>query len=47
MIVAVYVDNLLFFGFDKRKIQNLKKAFNEQFEIKDLGAYAWYLRINI
>lgn len=47
VIVAVYVDDLLLFGFDKRKIQNLKKALSERFEMEDLGACSWYLGIDI
>jgi hypothetical protein len=41
MQVAVYVDDLLLFGSDKRKIQSLKEALSQRFEMEDLGACSW------
>jgi len=47
LIIALYVDDLLLIGNSKFKINKLKGEFKQRFEMKDLGAVAVMLGIEI
>jgi hypothetical protein len=45
--IAVYVDELLVIGLDRKEIQGVKDALNQRFKMIDLGPYSYYLGITI
>ena len=47
ILVAVYVDDLLIFGKDKNKIQNLKNHLHQRFQMSDMGNAHHYLGMQI
>lgn len=47
MIVAVYVDDILIAGPDKKCIDELKAALNTRFHMEDLGPCSYYLGMKI
>ena len=47
IIIAIYVDNLLLASASKPDINKIKDSLKERFKILDLGAYYFYLRIEV
>ena len=47
IIIAVYVDNILLAGPNKKEIQGIKDKLNKRFQIIDLGPCAYYLGITV
>ena len=47
LIIAVYVDDLLIIGPDKRKIEQLKEKLRKQFKMTDLGPCHFYLGMTV
>ncbi len=47
IIIAIYVDNLLFLGPDFAKIGQLKKQLSDRFCMRDIGVISWYLSIEV
>jgi len=45
--VAVYVDDLLIAGPDKKEIQDIKAVLNKRFEMTDLGPCTYYLGMSV
>jgi transposase InsO family protein len=47
VIIAVYVDDLLITGRDRKEIDTLKKALSKRFQMSDLGAVNFYLGMTV
>ncbi|KAI1006505.1 hypothetical protein K3495_g1716 [Podosphaera aphanis] len=47
IIVASYVDDFMFFGPDKRDLQDLVKSLNNEVALTDLGDASWFLSVRI
>lgn len=47
IIVASYVDDFMFFGPDKRDLQDLVKSLNNEVALTDLGEASWFLGVRI
>jgi len=47
IVIIVYVDDVLFFGKDKKKIDSLKQRFMKIWECRDLGDTKEFLRMRI
>lgn len=47
LIIAVYVDDLLITGTNKKVIQNFKLQMSKRFEMSDLGLLSHYLGIEV
>lgn len=47
MYVLLYVDDILFFGTNKRHIEEFKNVLNNEFEMKDMGLISNFLGINV
>jgi hypothetical protein len=45
--IAVYVDDLLVVGPDRKEIQGVKDALNQRFKMTDLGPCSYYLGMTI
>lgn len=46
-IIAVYVDDILLAGKSDKRINEVKKALSERFDIKDMGELHYFLGANI
>ena len=46
-IIAIYVDDILITGPDKKRIQRIKDQLHKRFEMTDLGEYHYYLGITV
>jgi hypothetical protein len=46
-IIVIYVDNLLLTRASKADIDRIKAALSERFKMSDLGAYHFYLGIEV
>jgi hypothetical protein len=47
VIIAIYINNLLLTGASKLDINKIKNSLKKRFKILDLGAYYFYLRIEV
>ncbi len=47
MIIAIYVDDLLILGTEKKEINNIKEALKAKFHMSDLGPVSFYLGIAV
>jgi len=47
VIMAIYVDDLLITGRDRKEIDLLKEALSRRFQMSDLGAVSYYLGMTI
>jgi transposase InsO family protein len=47
VIIAIYVDDLLITGRDRKEIDLLKEALSRRFQMSDLGAVSYYLGMTI
>ena len=47
VFLALYVDNILLFGNNKKILSDIKGWLSEQFQMKDLGEAAYILGINV
>jgi hypothetical protein len=47
MIIAIYIDDLLLIGASKSDINRIKAALSKWFKISNLGAYYFYLEIEV
>ena len=47
VIITAYVDDLLIFGLDLKLINSITEKLNKRFEMKDMGAAAYFLGIQI
>ena len=47
MIVALYVDDLIFMGNSQRLIEGFKKDMTDEFEMTDLGQMKYFLGIEV
>jgi hypothetical protein len=45
IIIAMWVDDLIIFGKDMVRINDLKVQLNEEYEMKDLGEFSYFLGI--
>ena len=43
MIIAIYVDDLLICGTERKEINSIKDAFKAKFHMSDLGPVLFYL----
>ena len=46
-IIAVYVDDILLAGKDKRKMNEIKQTLSSQFEVKDMGELHYFLGVKV
>ena len=46
-IIAIYVDDILLAGPNKKEIQVIKNRLHERFEMTDMGACAYYLGMTV
>jgi len=46
-ILIIYVDNIVIRGDDELEIENLKKKLQAIFKVKDLGAFKYFLGMEI
>ena len=47
IIIAIYINDILFVDFNKKIKKNIKYKWNEKFEITNFEFYIYYLEINI
>ena len=47
MFIAIYVDDLLIFGKDTSKLQQLQHELKSRFRMTDLGEVSYYLGIEV
>jgi hypothetical protein len=47
IIIAIYVNNLLLASASKLDINKIKNSLKKRFKMSDLGAYYFYLRIEV
>ena len=47
VIIAIYIDDLLLASASKLNIDKIKDSLKQRFKISDLGAYYFYLRIEV
>ena len=47
MIVALYVDDLIFMGNSQRLIEEFKRDMTKEFEMTDLGLMKYFLGIEV
>ncbi|XP_061357487.1 uncharacterized mitochondrial protein AtMg00810-like [Gastrolobium bilobum] len=47
LLVALYVDDLIFLGNDEGMIQDFKKKMTKEFEMKDLGLMRYFLGLEV
>ena len=47
VIICIYVDDLIVWGHNKAKIENVKTLLKQEFDIKDLGELCFFLGIEI
>jgi len=47
LIIVLYVDDMLFIGNNKEMIRELKRQLSKSFDMKDLGAAKYILRMDI
>jgi hypothetical protein len=47
VIIAIYIDDLLLASASKLDINKIKNSLKKRFKMLDLGAYYFYLRIEV
>jgi hypothetical protein len=47
VIITIYIDDLLITSASKPDINKIKDSLKQRFKISDLGAYYFYLRIEV
>ena len=47
MIIAIYVDDLLICGAERKEINNIKDTLKAKFHMSDLGTVSFYLGIAV
>jgi len=47
LLVAVYVDDVIFMGNDKRMLEEFKKAMTREFEMTDMGLMKFFLGLEV
>ena len=47
IIIIVYVDNIVLIGDEKIKLDNIKRRFARDFEMKDLGNLRYFLGMEV